>query len=132
MGKEFIVTGQKVNPELIKRAKELRQEMTLAERCLWNRIRANQLGGWHFRRQQIINGFIVDFYCHKAELVIEVDGPIHRKQKVEDAEREKMLSDLGLHILRFTNHAVMNNLEHVVKSILDFLETNPPFQEERG
>jgi very-short-patch-repair endonuclease len=132
MGKEFIVTGQKVNPELIKRAKELRQEMTLAERCLWNRIRANQLGGWHFRRQQIINGFIVDFYCHKAELVIEMDGPIHRKQKVEDAEREKMLSDLGLHILRFTNHAVMNNLEHVVKSILDFLETNPPFQEERG
>jgi very-short-patch-repair endonuclease len=132
MGKEFIVTGQKVNPELINRAKELRQEMTLAERCLWNRIRANQLGGWHFRRQQIINGFIVDFYCHKAELVIEMDGPIHRKQKVEDAEREKMLSDLGLHILRFTNHAVMNNLEHVVKSILDFLETNPPFQEERG
>jgi len=64
--------------------------------------------------------------------VIEVDGPIHRKQKVEDAEREKMLSDLGFHILRFTNHAVMNNLEHVVKSILDFLETNPPFQEERS
>ena len=132
MGKENIVTGQKVNPELIKRAKELRQEMTPAERCLWNRIRANRLGDWHFRRQQIINGFIVDFYCHKAELVIEVDGPIHRKQKVEDAEREKMLSDIGLHILRFTNHAVMNNLEHVVKSILDFLETNSPFQEERS
>ena len=132
MGKENIVTGQKVNPELIKRAKELRKEMTPAERCLWNRIRANRLGGWHFRRQQIINGFIVDFYCHKAELVIEVDGPIHRKQKVEDAEREKMLSDIGLHILRFTNHAVMNNLEHVVKSILDFLETYAPFQEEKG
>jgi len=51
MGKKHIVTGQKINPELIKRAKELRQEMTPAERCLWNRIRANRLGGWHFRRQ---------------------------------------------------------------------------------
>ena len=106
--------------------------MTPAERCLWNQIRANRLGGWHFRRQQIINGFIVDFYCHRADLVIEVDGPIHRKQKVDDAEREKTLSDLGLHVLRFTNHAVMNNLEHVVKSILDFLETNSPFKEQRG
>jgi len=132
MGKKHIVTGQKINPELIKRAKELRQEMTPAERCLWNRIRANRLGGWHFRRQQIINGFIIDFYCHKAELVIEVDGPIHWKQKVEDAEREKILSDLGLHILRFTNYAVMNNPDHVVKTILGFLETNSPFLLERG
>ena len=79
MGKKYIVTGQRINPEILKRAKELRKEMTPAERCLWNRIRANRLGGWHFRRQQIINGFIIDFYCHKAELVIEVDGPIHRK-----------------------------------------------------
>jgi len=123
MGKKNIVTGQKIAQEKLRRARELRQEMTLAELCLWNRVRANRLGGWHFRRQQIIEGFIVDFYCHKAELVIEVDGPIHRKQKSEDSERDKVLSDSGLHILHFTNQAVMNNLNQVLKSILDFLET---------
>ena len=123
MGKKNIVTGQKITQEKLKHAKELRQEMTLAELCLWNQVRANRLGGWHFRRQQIIDGFIVDFYCHKAGLVIEVDGPIHRKQKNEDAERDKVLSDRGLHILHFSNHIVMNNLTQVLKSILDILET---------
>ena len=110
MGKKNIVTGQKITREKLKCARELRQEMTPAEMCLWNRVRANRLGGWHFRRQQIIDGFIVDFYCHKAGLVIEVDGPIHRKQKSEDAERDKVLSDRGLHILHFSNQTVMNNL----------------------
>jgi len=123
MGKKNIVTGQKITREKLKHARELRQEMTPAELCLWNRVRANRLGGWHFRRQQIIDGFIVDFYCHKAELVIEVDGPIHRKQKSEDAERDKELSNRGLHIFHFTNQAVMNNLNQVVKTILDILET---------
>ena len=123
MGKKNIVTGQKITQEKLKHAKELRQEMTLAELCLWNQVRANRLGGWHFRRQQIIDGFIVDFYCHKAGLVIEVDGPIHRKQKNEDAERDKVLSDRGLYILHFSNHIVMNNLTQVLKSILDILET---------
>ena len=123
MGKKKIVTGQKITQEKLNRAKELRQEMTLAELCLWNQVRANKLGGWHFRRQQIIDGFIVDFYCHKAGLVIEVDGPIHRKQKNEDAERDEVLSDRGLYILHFSNHIVMNNLTQVLKSILDILET---------
>ena len=123
MGKKNIVTGQKVAQEKLKRAKELRQEMTPAEHCLWNQVRSNRLGGRHFRRQQIIDGFIVDFYCHKAGLVIEVDGPIHGKQKSEDAERDKVLSDRGLHILRFSNHTVMNNLSQVLNSILDILET---------
>ena len=67
MRKRNIVTGQKVSREKLRRAQELRQKMTPAERRLWNQLRANRLGGWHFRRQQIIDGFIVDFYCHKAE-----------------------------------------------------------------
>ncbi len=123
MGKKNIVTGQKITREKLKRAREFQQEMTPAELCLWNRVRANRLGGWNFRRQQIIDGFIVDFYCHKSGLVIEVDGPIHRKQKSEDTERDKVLSDRGLHILHFTNQTVMNNLNQVVKTILDILET---------
>ncbi len=79
MKKDNIVTGQIVSPEKLKRAKELRRNMTPAERRIWKHLRANQLDGWHFRRQQIIDGFIVDFYCHKAKLVIEIDGPIHQQ-----------------------------------------------------
>lgn len=61
-----IVIGQKVDQAKVERAKELRKNLTPEERILWQRLRANRLDGWHFRRQQIIDGFIVDFYCHKA------------------------------------------------------------------
>jgi very-short-patch-repair endonuclease len=71
-----IIPGQTVTKEKLQRAKELRRDMTPAEKILWQELRANKLGV-HFRRQQVIAGFIVDFYCHKAGLVIEVDGDIH-------------------------------------------------------
>jgi hypothetical protein len=78
-----IVTEQAVTKAKLERAKELRREMTPAEKLLWKEVRANKLGV-RFRRQQVIQGFIVDFYCHKAGLVIEVDGDIHDLQKEED------------------------------------------------
>ncbi len=62
-----IVTNQKVTAQKLKRAKELRREMTPAEKILWEKIRANKLGV-HFRRQQVIQGFIVDFYCHPVKI----------------------------------------------------------------
>lgn len=92
-----IVTDQKVTKEKLQRARELRREMTLAEKILWEELRANKLGA-HFRRQQIIQGFIIDFYCHQAALVIEVDGDIHDLQKEEDERREKVLSEMGLRV----------------------------------
>ena len=67
--------------------------------------RANKLGV-HFRRQQVIQGFIVDFYCHRAGLVVEVDGDIHDLQKDEDERREKVLSEMGLRVVRFGNEVV--------------------------
>jgi very-short-patch-repair endonuclease len=97
--------------------------MTAAERYLWKNLRANRLDGWHFRRQQIIDGFIVDFYCHKAGLVIEVDGPIHARRKLEDAERTAVLSTRNLRILRFTNREVMNNLDYVLQTIREALSS---------
>lgn len=72
-----IIPGQKVTKEKLERAKELRREMIPAEKLLWQEVRAKKLGV-RFRRQQIIQGFIVDFYCHKAALVVEVDGDIHK------------------------------------------------------
>jgi very-short-patch-repair endonuclease len=111
-----IIPGQKVTKEKLHRAKELRREMTPAEKILWNELRANKLGV-HFRRQQVIVGFIVDFYCHKAALVVEVDGDIHDLQKDEDARREKVLSEMGLRIVRFRNDEVVKKLPAVLRNI---------------
>ncbi len=90
--------------------------MTPAEKILWQELRANKLGV-HFRRQQVIAGFIVNFYCHKAGLVVEVDGDIHDLQQEEDARREKVLRELGLRIVRFRNDEVMKGLSTVLGKI---------------
>ena len=111
-----IIPGQTVTKEKLQRAKELRRDITPAEKILWQELRANKLGV-HFRRQQVIAGFIVDFYCHKAVLVIEVDGDIHDLQQEEDARREKVLSEMGMRVVRFRNEEVMRDLPTVVGKI---------------
>ena len=113
-----IIIGQKIAPEKIKRAKELRQNMTPAEKILWERLRAKRFKGLKFRRQQVIEGFIVDFYCHFLRLVIEVDGEIHNKQKEYDLERDRIITAKGLTILRFTNQQVIENIEVVLQAII--------------
>ena len=115
-----IIPGQRVTKEKLQRAKELRHDMTPAEKLLWQELRGNKLGV-HFRRQQIIAGFIVDFYCHRAALVIEVDGDVHDLQKEEDAKREKVLLEMGLKVVRFKNDEVVRELPEVVEKIKDFV-----------
>jgi very-short-patch-repair endonuclease len=111
-----IIPGQRVSKEKLQRSRELRRDMTPAEKILWQELRANKLGV-HFRRQQVIAGFIVDFYCHKAGLVIEVDGDIHDLQQEEDILRGNTLRELGLRITRFRNEEVLNNLSSAVERI---------------
>lgn len=115
-----IIPGQKVTKEKLQRAKELRRDMTDAEKLLWQELRANKLGV-HFRRQQVIAGFIADFYCHKAALVVEVDGDIHDLQQEEDARREKVLNQMGLRIVRFRNDEVLENRLQVVGKIKELV-----------
>ncbi|MBD2500727.1 endonuclease domain-containing protein [Anabaena azotica] len=115
-----IITGQTINPDKIQIAKELRCQMTPEEKILWQHLRANRLHGLHFRRQQIIDGFIVDFYCHAAKLVIEVDGKIHEQQAEYDVERDKVLSARGLRLLRIKNEEVRQKLDQVLKLIYQF------------
>lgn len=117
-----IVIGQKLTAEKAARAKELRQQMTGEERILWDRLRANRLDAWHFRRQQVIAGFIIDFYCHAASLVVELDGPIHAGQVEIDAERDRVLTEMGLRVLRIQNQQVNENLEEVLKTIFQACE----------
>jgi very-short-patch-repair endonuclease len=115
-----IIPGQHVTKEKLHRARELRRDMTPAEKLLWQEVRAKKLGV-HFRRQQIIAGFIVDFYCHKAALVIEVDGDIHDLQQEEDARREKVLGEMGLTMVRFRNEDVIQDLPTVVGRIRNLI-----------
>jgi len=115
-----IIPGQRVTKEKLQRAKELRREMTPAEKILWEQLRANKLGV-HFRRQQVIAGFIVDFYCHRSGLVVEVDGDIHDLQQEEDARREEVLKGMGLTIVRFRNEEVIKDIDSVVGNIKSFI-----------
>ena len=112
-----IVIGQRVTQEKKELAVRLRQNMTPAEEVLWSELRTNRHGGWHFRRQQIIDGFIVDFYCHAASLVIEVDGGVHEKQKEYDHERDAVLLARGLKIIRFSNDQVMEDTQSILAEI---------------
>ena len=112
-----IIIGQKVSPAKIKRAKELRQKMTPAEKILWEHLRAKRFQGLKFRRQQIIAEFIVDFYCHSLGLIIEVDGKIHDRQKEQDLERELILKAQGLQIIRFSNQQIIEDIESVLRAI---------------
>ena len=107
------------SPEIIKRAADLRKRLTKAESVLWNKIGKNQINGYRFKKQHPISKFIVDFYCHKALLVIEIDGDIHNKEEVleRDEGREYELQKLGLTILRFTNEEVIKNIDKVIENI---------------
>jgi very-short-patch-repair endonuclease len=116
-----IVIGQKITSEKHQRAKELRQNMTPEEMLLWRALRTNKLAGWHFRRQQVIDGFIVDFYCHAASLIIEVDGGIHDMQKEQDAVRDAHFVSRGFRILRVTNEEVIHDIDGVLRRILENL-----------
>ena len=101
-----IVRGQRVSDSQLETAKELRREMTSAEKILWKHLMANRLNGLHFRRQQIVHGYFADFYCHIHEVIVEVDGGIHELQKEYDTEREQYLIGLGFRIIRFTNEEI--------------------------
>ena len=121
-----IVVGQKVDQTKLQRAKELRSGMTEAECILWQHLRAHRLHGLHFRRQQIIDGFIVDFYCHAAGLVVEVDGSIHEQQTGEDAERDLALSRRGLRVLRIGNQEVIGEIDGVLAKIAEVVRDLTP------
>jgi|SRR5579885_611946 len=99
------------------RARELRRAMTDEECQLWEWLRANRFKGLHFRRQHVIAGFIVDFYCREARLVVEVDGTAHAAQPDYDAERDAILAGHGFHVLRLPNAAVREDMEAVLRQI---------------
>jgi len=107
------------NIKLKGRSRKLRADMTDAERVLWSRIRRKQIKGVQFYRQKPVGNYIVDFYCPKAKLIIEVDGGYHKRSEImqNDHEKDKTMNELGFTVLRFSNDQVMNHIEHVLEEI---------------
>lgn len=107
------------SPSAVKqRARELRQEMTQAEVVLWARLRNRGLGSLKFRRQHPIGSFVVDFYCDRFQLVVEIDGAVHDGQQARDEARTAWLTERGYQIVRFRNEEVLENLSAVLEKIL--------------
>ena len=102
----------------MKKAHQLRKEMTDAEMILWQRLRGNAMGS-RFRRQHAIRNYIVDFYCHTHKLIVEVDGGIHlEKENIEyDNARTELMEEYGLKVIRFSNEEVLDNIELVLSKI---------------
>jgi len=102
---------------LTEAAKELRRSSTDAERLLWKRLKAKQLNGLKFRRQEQIGRFIVDFVCHEKSIIIEADGSQHALEKGKDQERTQWLNSQGFIVLRFWNNEILMNIEGVMEAI---------------
>ena len=108
------------------RARQLRNNMTEAERRLWQRLKRRQLHGVKFRRQQAIGPYIVDFVCLECALVVEVDGAQHAEQEQYDGERTRWLEGRGYRVLRFWNNEVLSETDAVVQRVADALRDSPP------
>jgi very-short-patch-repair endonuclease len=116
-----ITSGQNVHPDKLAFAKRLRREMTPAERRLWKALRGNALDGFHFRRQQVIEGYIADFYCDAAKLAIEHDGGVHQEQWQYDDSCDKAIAGIGVRVLRISNDAMLD-VEAVIQHIRQALQ----------
>ena len=115
-----IVVGQRVQEAKIVLARNMRREMTVNEEILWTRLRRNGLGA-NFRRQQIADGFIADFYCRSAALVVEVDSATHDPEY--DAERDRVSAARGITTLRFANKEVYTKIGSVLSCLRQYLAT---------
>ncbi len=107
--------------ELVNRAKTLRNMPTPAETILWDALRKRQLHGVKFRRQHLMDGYIVDFICCSHRLIIEVDGKQHHAQVEYDTIRSDFLHAGGYQVLRFWNDEVVNRLDQVLGKIQEAL-----------
>lgn len=112
IGDQLMTHGSKITRIQGVQAVELsfakHREMTTAERILWKALRRNAIDGFHFRRQQAIKGFVIDFYCASSKLAIELDGGVHQEQWKNDESRDKIIARAGVRVLRIPNEAMFD------------------------
>jgi len=106
-------------------AKELRKQSTDAERVLWKYLRAHRMAGYKFKRQVVIEPYIVDFMCLGARLIVEADGGQHLDQVDDDLKRSIFLESLGYKVIRFWNHEILVDTSTVLEQIHSYLIEAP-------
>ncbi|HXH08985.1 MAG TPA: endonuclease domain-containing protein [Alphaproteobacteria bacterium] len=117
-----------LDPEFLDHSRKLRKTQTDAEKLLWSALRNRQLLGLKFRRQYLVEPYILDFYCHKYRLGIELDGGQHytNEGKQRDSTRDTFIAAQGVRILRFSDLDVLANLEAVLQTIVAELSALTP------
>ena len=112
------------NPALKELARELRNNMTFAEKATWRMLNGKQFKGYDFHRQKPIGEFIADFYCYDLRLVIEIDGITHLDKDVirKDKIKSQYFNSIGLNILRFTDDLVLGNWMMVEKELIRYIK----------
>lgn len=113
------------DPEMKRRARELRQNSNPLEEIVWKRLRDRRLGRFKFRRQYVVGSFVVDFYCAAAKLIVELDGSSHEGRERQDLNRQTELEKLGFTVLRFRNQEVYENEEGFLERVLDTCRKTP-------
>jgi very-short-patch-repair endonuclease len=122
------------DPFLLRRAREFRREQTAAEERMWWLLRGRELAGLKFRRQHVVGGYIADFVCVQARLVIEIDGATHGEEQAErDAKRTKEFEKAGYSVIRFWNDDVLDDRDGgVAEMILEALRTSALLDSEKA
>ncbi|OGY47292.1 MAG: hypothetical protein A3J65_03100 [Candidatus Buchananbacteria bacterium RIFCSPHIGHO2_02_FULL_45_11b] len=113
----------------------LRKDSTEAEKILWKYLRGSNFPGYRFRRQYSVDSFILDFYCPRARLAIEIDGEYHNNDEVKeyDKARQEYIEDLGIRFIRFDNQEILNKINDVLSNIKKNLKIVPlSLNKERG
>jgi very-short-patch-repair endonuclease len=106
-------------------ARVLRRQSTDAEHLLWKYLRGRRLAGYKFRRQVVIEPYIVDFVCFETKLIVEADGGQHMEQTEYDTKRTDILQSMGYEVMRFWNHEILEDINAVLEQIHYRLITAP-------
>ena len=103
-------------------ARQLRKGQTDTEKRVWTLLKDRQLFGLKFRRQHVIEGFVVDFYCHEHQLAIEVDGGIHQRRREYDRLRQNEIEAKDVTIIRVSNDDLENNMCTLIQKIKEVIQ----------
>ena len=114
----------KYHPSLKPFSQKLRNESTLTEILLWDKLKNKQLFGYKFLRQKPIENFIVDFFCKELMLAIEIDGSSHNEKVEQDLERQMKIESLGITFLRFQDKDVRKRMDDVLLTIEGWIQGN--------
>jgi very-short-patch-repair endonuclease len=103
------------------RRKQLRNQANESEQIMWTKLRKSQLG-FKFTRQYSVDGYVMDFYCPKLRIGIEIDGGIHRSKLEYDAYRDKYIKSYDIKVIKFSDQEVINNIDVVIKKLCPLLK----------